>query len=108
MVYPAPQKSLEFPNGLFISAYETDTSLHIDDIGFIREIIYRLEQQYNLDTDRIYATGYASGAFEAYDLTAELSSTFAAVSPVEGSIGECIVNETSHTSVFVCLRWFVK
>ena len=60
---------------------------NIDDVGFINEIINRLEQKYVIDPKRIYVTGLSNGAMMAYRLGAELSDRIAAIAPVAGSIG---------------------
>jgi len=62
-------------------------SSNVDDVGFIRELINRLEQEYNIDPDRIYVAGFSNGAIMAYHLAAELSDKIAAIAPVAGSIG---------------------
>ncbi len=62
-------------------------SSNVDDVGFIRELINRLEQEYNVDPDRIYVAGFSNGAIMAYRLAAELSDKIAAIAPVAGSIG---------------------
>ena len=58
-----------------------------DDVGFINELINRLEQKYVIDPNRIYVTGFSNGAMMAYLLGAELSDRIAAIAPVAGSIG---------------------
>ncbi len=59
----------------------------INDEAFVLEIIYRLKQQYNIDQNRIYATGHSMGGFMSYDLGAVLSDVFAAIAPQGASIG---------------------
>jgi len=58
-----------------------------DDVGFVNELINRLEQEYKIDTKRIYITGFSAGAHMTYLLGAELSDRIAAIAPVAGSIG---------------------
>ena len=58
-----------------------------DDVGFIDELIDRLEQKYAIDPKRVYVTGFSNGAMMAYLLGAELSGKIAAIAPVAGSIG---------------------
>lgn len=60
---------------------------NMDDVGFMRELIYRIEQIYKVDSNRIYVTGFSAGAMLAYLLGAELSDEIAAIAPVAGSIG---------------------
>jgi polyhydroxybutyrate depolymerase len=80
----------------------------IDDVGFIRELINRLEQKYAIDPRRIYVAGFSNGAMMAYRLGAELSDRIAAIAPVAGSIGgmtgtvpKCISEPTQEVSVIV-------
>lgn len=58
-----------------------------DDVGFINEIINRLEQKYKIDPKRIYITGFSAGAHMTNFLGAELSDRIAAIAPVAGSVG---------------------
>jgi len=59
----------------------------IDDIGFIQDLIAKMKQDYNINSSRIYATGFSDGARMAYSVGAHLSDTIAAIAPVDGSIG---------------------
>jgi poly(3-hydroxybutyrate) depolymerase len=52
-------------------------SPEIDDVGFTREIIYRVFKTYNLDPDRIYSTGQDGGM--AQSVGVRLSEVIAAV-----------------------------
>jgi polyhydroxybutyrate depolymerase len=79
-----------------------------DDVGFINELINRLEQKYNIDPNRIYVAGFSNGAMMADLLGAELSERIAAIAPVAGSIGavmnnilECIPEPLQPVSVIV-------
>ncbi|NJN92924.1 MAG: hypothetical protein HC875_01950 [Anaerolineales bacterium] len=54
------------------------------DVNFIRELIRRLQSQFNLDSRRIYATGISNGAEMSYRLACDLSDTIAAVGLVSG------------------------
>ena len=60
---------------------------NINDVGFIRELINRLQQQLRIDPSRIYVAGFSNGAIMAYRLAAELSDKIAAIAAVEGAIG---------------------
>ncbi|MDP5137457.1 pectin acetylesterase-family hydrolase [Rheinheimera baltica] len=55
-----------------------------DDIGFINALIDKLSTSYNIDANRIYATGFSNGAFLSIDLACNLSDRIAAVAPVAG------------------------
>jgi polyhydroxybutyrate depolymerase len=67
---------------------EPGSNVGVDDVGFIRELIFRLEQQYKIDPNRIYAVGYSNGGCLAWSLGANLSDTFAAISPGGAPYGE--------------------
>ena len=54
----------------------------VDDLGFTSAMIDDLIQTYNVDTLRIYATGFSNGAAFTYDLACRLSQRIAAIAPV--------------------------
>lgn len=53
----------------------------IDDVGFVRALLVDLEQKFNVDKNRIYATGHSNGALMSYRLACELSDKIAAIAP---------------------------
>lgn len=57
-----------------------------DDLGFTDALIDRLEQQYNINSKRIYATGFSNGGFFSYRLACRLSNRFAAIASIAGSM----------------------
>jgi len=59
----------------------------IDDVGFIRALIEKLQNNFNIDLKRIYVTGHSNGGMMAYRIGAELSDIIAAIAPVAGTIG---------------------
>lgn len=59
-------------------AYEN----HIDDVGFIAQLIETLPTKFNVDTSRIYITGISNGGMLAYRLACELADKIAAVAVV--------------------------
>ena len=67
----------------------TNTS-SADDIGFIDFLIELISQEYNLNQNRIYATGMSNGGFFSFLLACQLSQKIAAVASVTGSM----TNET--------------
>ncbi|MBS2027667.1 MAG: prolyl oligopeptidase family serine peptidase [Deltaproteobacteria bacterium] len=60
----------------------------IDDVGFVRDLVDRLEHQLCIDRRRVYATGMSNGGIMSYRLACEMSDTFAAIAPVAG--GEAV------------------
>ena len=55
-----------------------------NDVGFIDAMLDKLNEDYNIDEKRIYATGYSNGGFMAYMLACQLSHRIAAVASVSG------------------------
>ena len=60
---------------------------NVDDVGFIRTLIETLQTTLEINSSRIYITGFSGGAMMTYRLGAELSDIVAAIAPVAGSIG---------------------
>lgn len=58
-----------------------------DDIGFIDNLIEKTKGEYNINSSRIYVTGFSAGAFMSYSIAAYLSDKIAAIAPVAGTIG---------------------
>jgi len=62
----------------------------VDDVGFIRALIARLESDFIIDPARIYVTGMSNGAMMAYRVAYEISDKVAAIAPVAGALNcEC-------------------
>lgn len=57
---------------------------HIDDVGFISNMIDQLKSDFQIDEKRIYATGMSNGALMSYRLACELSEKIAAIAPSGG------------------------
>ena len=57
---------------------------NIDDIGFIREVIHRVERQASIDPKRIFGTGMSNGAMMSWRLACEAPEV-RAIAPVEGT-----------------------
>ena len=58
----------------------------VDDVSFVTALIDHLKQSRNIDSHRIYATGFSKGAIFAQDLACELPDQIAAVASVAGSL----------------------
>lgn len=72
----------------------------VDDVAFFRALIVKLEKDYSVDPQRIFATGISNGAMMSYRLACEVSDKFAAVAPVEGA-QDLPCHPTSPVSVIV-------
>ena len=55
-----------------------------DDVGFIREVIHRVERQVSIDPKRVFATGMSNGAMMSWRLACE-APEIRAIAPVEGT-----------------------
>jgi polyhydroxybutyrate depolymerase len=60
---------------------------NVNDVGFIESLIEELQNNFNINSSRIYCTGMSGGGFMSYRLGAEMSDVLAAIAPVAGSIG---------------------
>lgn len=58
----------------------------VDDVGFIRALIDRLEADHPVDPRRIYATGMSNGGMMSHRLGIELSDRLAAIAPVVATL----------------------
>jgi polyhydroxybutyrate depolymerase len=59
---------------------------HIDDVGFLRQVIADIAARTPVDLRRVYMTGISNGGMMAYAMAAEASGTVAAVSSVSGQV----------------------
>ena len=57
---------------------------NVDDVGFIREMIRRIERQANIDRRSIFATGMSNGAMMSWRLACE-APEIRAIAPVAGT-----------------------
>ena len=58
----------------------------VDDVGFTAALIDSLSELYNIDEDRVYATGMSNGGFMSFLLACQLGDKIAAVAPVAASM----------------------
>jgi len=58
----------------------------VDDVGFIKALLDRLESRFNIDRKRVYATGVSNGGMLAYRLACEIPERFAAIAPVAATL----------------------
>ena len=63
----------------------------VDDISFIKNLVFELQRKLPVDESRIYAAGVSSGGIMTYRLGCE-TSLFAAIAPVIANIAESIAN----------------
>jgi len=56
-----------------------------DDVGFLREVIQRVEHQANVDASRVFVTGMSNGALMSWRMACEASGLIRGIAPVEGT-----------------------
>ncbi len=60
---------------------------NVDDVGFISALIDTISANYNVNSQRVYATGFSMGGFMTNRLACELNTKIAAFASVAGTIG---------------------
>jgi len=58
---------------------------HVDDVGFLRALIEKLERDNSADSKRVFVTGISNGGMMSYRAACELADKIAAIAPVEGA-----------------------
>lgn len=109
---------------------------NVDDVGFVRALLDKLQSQLPVDENRVYATGFSNGAMFTHRLGVELSDRLAAIAPVSGALmvdaaapkqaipvmhihglkdpnakfegGPGRVDKTTHKSIPDTIAWWVK
>jgi polyhydroxybutyrate depolymerase len=71
----------------------------VDDVGFLRALVARLERDFGADPKRIYATGLSNGAMMAHRLGCEMSDVVAAIAPVAGGMNTDSCTPSNPVSV---------
>ncbi len=64
----------------------------VDDVGFMRDLLNKLQSNYNIDANRVYSTGMSNGGFMSYALACELNDRIAAIASVTGSMIQSKLN----------------
>jgi len=75
-----------------------------DDVGFIRALLDTVSKYYNIDTNRIYSTGFSMGGFMTNKLGCEMSDKIAAIASVSGTIGNEIKNSCNPDAIIPALH----
>ncbi|MDC0717573.1 alpha/beta hydrolase family esterase [Nannocystis bainbridge] len=58
----------------------------VDDIGFVRALVARLQDELCVDPRRVYATGMSNGGYLSHRLACEATDLIAAIAPVSATI----------------------
>eukprot|EP00026_Physarum_polycephalum_P012680 Phypoly_transcript_13007.p1 GENE.Phypoly_transcript_13007~~Phypoly_transcript_13007.p1 ORF type:complete len:318 (-),score=34.48 Phypoly_transcript_13007:129-1082(-) len=73
---------------------------NISDIEFVNVMLDHIQSVMCIDSTRIYATGMSNGAVFSYDVACQISTRFAAVAIVEGTLDYSACNNTNPISLF--------
>jgi polyhydroxybutyrate depolymerase len=68
----------------------SSTGVQVDDLGFVHALLTRLESDYAVDKQRVYATGFSNGAFFSQRLACVMAADFAAVASVSGQMSRAL------------------
>jgi polyhydroxybutyrate depolymerase len=85
-----PNGYSRFPNGILAtwnagSCCGSAQKNNIDDVGFLREVIRRVERQAKVDSNRLFVTGMSNGALMSWRMACEASDLIRGIAPVEGT-----------------------
>ena len=69
----------------------------VDDIGFVGALLDQVEANYNIDTTRVYATGYSNGADMTYNAVCYLSDRFTGIAPQSGQMWQEVLDSCNPT-----------
>jgi polyhydroxybutyrate depolymerase len=58
---------------------------NVDDVGFLREVVQRLERQASVDRSRVFVTGMSNGGLMSWRMACEASDLVRGIAPVEGT-----------------------
>ena len=81
------------------SDWWTDYTQFVDDVSFISYLITTITSAKNIDTSRIYATGFSNGGRMAHRLACELDDKIAAVAVFGGPLHVTPCSPTKNVSV---------
>src|ERR1700730_5535486 len=60
---------------------------HVDDVGFLVALAGKLQSDYRIAPGHVFATGMSNGGFMSNRLACDRADVFAAIAPVEGTLG---------------------
>ena len=66
-----------------------DNKSTADDLGFVEAMIDNISLNYNIDSERVYASGYSNGGMMVYGLANYKSNLITAVASVSGAMLDC-------------------
>jgi polyhydroxybutyrate depolymerase len=74
----------------------------VDHVAAVRAILDRMEDEWLVDSDRVYATGHSNGGMMAYRLACELSDRIAAIAPNSAVLVDKDLDVQPPRELFAC------
>lgn len=79
-----------------------------DDFLFAEKLLEYAENHLCVDTSRVYSTGFSTGGFHSYALGCHMTSKFAGIAPIAGSIGKHYFDECKYGDAISVLSFHSK
>ena len=74
---------------------------NIDDVGFINDMVAKIESNYAIDTTRKYVAGFSNGAFLAHHIACVEPDAFTAYAVTGGAITDANCPDTQPTPILL-------
>ena len=94
VVYPQGTTDLR-GNNFFNVGYSFHASSKVDDLDFIKTLVTNLIEEYNINSDHVFATGMSNGGDLSYFLACYASDIFTAVAPIAGTMMQTTIENCS-------------
>ena len=82
-----------------------DNKSSVDDFGFISALLQHLQQQYSIDSRKVYATGYSNGGFFAFALACLYNEQYAAIATMSSTMLDSTLSNCSPTHATSVMVW---
>jgi polyhydroxybutyrate depolymerase len=103
-IYAYPDGALDPSGDLYWNATDACCDLFDEDINhvkYLKDLIDKLDELYNLDPQRIYIMGHSNGGFMAYRMACERAGRIAAIASLAGAAdndpAQCNPGQPVHT-----------
>jgi polyhydroxybutyrate depolymerase len=96
LVYPEGTKNPAGALGWNDCRADATTNPTVNDVAFIDALINQFSKRFNIDTNRIYASGTSNGGHMSLRLALELSNKIAAVAPVAAAMPKTSCSGANH------------
>ena len=97
VAYPQGTQDLQ-GNAFFNVGYAFHSDSALDDVGYIRALVARLVESYQIDPRRVYATGMSNGGDMSYLLACKAADVFRAIAPVAGTMMQAMADNCAPST----------